>query len=497
MQSSDADPRLLWWSARARSRSSRPRRPRTCGSPTSRQTPASTSRSQLRHVEQVPGRDHGRRRGPARLRQRRPPGHVLHERREDRRPDADGQTARQVRCEVLEPPLSPEAGRHVRRRHREGRSHRHAAELLRHGRRGRRLRQRRLRRPLRHQLRRQHALSQQRQRHVHRRHRPRRRRLPAGGARAPGFFDYDNDGKLDLFVTRYVDWSFQTNRYCGEKKPGYRAYCHPDNYAGVDEHPVSQQRRRHVHRRLREGRHRAAPTARGSASRSPTTIATASWTSTSPTTRCSRFLYRNNRNGTFTEVGLLAGVGFNEDGKTFAGMGVDFADYDNDGQPDIVVTDLSERALHAVSPERRRQLSRRHQRVRRRGRHAAVFRLEHAVLRLRQRWLEGHLRRAGPRDGHDREDLAQPEISAAAAAAAQRVGAFRRESMPGDAFQQDWAGRGAAFGDLDNDGDIDVVVEQRRAEGRRAAERRRQPQTAGWRFGRSARRRIATGSAAG
>ena len=53
------------------------------------------------------------------------------------------------------------------------------------------------------------------------------------------------------------------------------------------------------------------------------------------------FLYHNNGNGTFTELGLLAGVGYNEDGKTFAGMGIDFNDYDNDGLPDIVVTDLS------------------------------------------------------------------------------------------------------------------------------------------------------------
>ena len=53
------------------------------------------------------------------------------------------------------------------------------------------------------------------------------------------------------------------------------------------------------------------------------------------------FLYRNKGKSTFAEVGLLTGVGFNEDGKTFAGMGVDFADYDNDGHSDIVVTDLS------------------------------------------------------------------------------------------------------------------------------------------------------------
>src|SRR5262249_10354051 len=54
------------------------------------------------------------------------------------------------------------------------------------------------------------------------------------------------------------------------------------------------------------------------------------------------FLYRNNRDGTFRDVSLEANVGFNDDGGTFAGMGVDFADYDNDGRPDIFVTDLSD-----------------------------------------------------------------------------------------------------------------------------------------------------------
>jgi hypothetical protein len=55
----------------------------------------------------------------------------------------------------------------------------------------------------------------------------------AGWSASAGFFDYDNDGRLDLFITRYVDWSFQNNRYCGERKPGYRSYCHPDNYEGM------------------------------------------------------------------------------------------------------------------------------------------------------------------------------------------------------------------------------------------------------------------------
>ena len=90
-----------------------------------------------------------------------------------------------------------------------------------------------------------------------------RGRRGGGWSASAGFFDYDNDGKLDLFVTRYVDWTFKKNRYCGEKKPGYRAYCHPDNYDGVTEHPLPQQRRRHVHGRVREGGHRRIADGKG------------------------------------------------------------------------------------------------------------------------------------------------------------------------------------------------------------------------------------------
>ena len=53
------------------------------------------------------------------------------------------------------------------------------------------------------------------------------------------------------------------------------------------------------------------------------------------------FLYHNRGNGTFEEVGLSAGVAADADGRTFAGMGIDFADYNNDGLPDAVITDLA------------------------------------------------------------------------------------------------------------------------------------------------------------
>ena len=53
------------------------------------------------------------------------------------------------------------------------------------------------------------------------------------------------------------------------------------------------------------------------------------------------FLYHNKGNGTFEEIGLDAEIAVNGDGRTYAGMGIDFQDFDNDGLPDLVITDLA------------------------------------------------------------------------------------------------------------------------------------------------------------
>ena len=134
-----------------------------------------------------------------------------------------------------------------------------------------------------------------------------------------------------------------------------------------------------------------------------------------------------------------------------------------------------ERTLQAVSPERRRQLSGRDQHVRRGRRDAALLGLEHTFLRLRQRRLEGPVRRAGPRDGHDREDLAQSELPAAAAAVAERVRPVRQ----GDARRRLSAGLGRSrrrFRRPRQRRRHRRGGQQRRPERRRAAQRRRQPQ---------------------
>src|SRR6266542_2549856 len=285
----------------------------------------------------------------------------------------------------------------------------------------------------------------------------------AGGwSASAGFFDSDNDGKLDLFVTRYLDWSFKTNRYCGEKKPGYRAYCHPDNYDGVTNV---------LFHNNGDGTFSDVSAKAGIADTNGKGlgVAFADYDDdgfidiyvANDSVPC--FLYHNSGRGTFTEVGLLAGVGLNEDGRSFAGMGVDFADYDNDGHPDVLVTDLS---------------NERYRLFRHNGTSAGggddSFRdvtnasgvggatLPFAGWSTRffdydnDGWkdvfvAQGHVMDTIEKTSPNLSYLQPPLLLR------NESGRFVRV-VPGEAFRRPWAGRGAAFGDLDNDGDADVVV---------------------------------------
>ncbi len=164
----------------------------------------------------------------------------------------------------------------------------------------------------------------------------------SGGGWSTGacWVDYDRDGRLDLIVARYVEWNFSLDPYCGERKPGYRSYCHPDQFK-----PIAHL----VYHNNGDGTFTEVSKKCGFGAALGKGLGVAindfdrdGWPDVFiANDSFPQQLFRNNRDGTFTEVGLTAGVGYDEDGHTYAGMGVDFADYDNDGWPDIFVNTLA------------------------------------------------------------------------------------------------------------------------------------------------------------
>ena len=161
-----------------------------------------------------------------------------------------------------------------------------------------------------------------------------------GWACSAGFFDYNNDGYLDLFVTRYMVWNFSLNINCGPKIPGGRAYCHPDNFKSISNY-LFRNNGDGTFTDVSKISHIADSPGKGLG------VAFADFNNDGfmdvevANDQVQQFLFKNNGNGTFEEMAVLAGMGFTEDGKTFSGMGTDFVDLDNDGFPDIVTTALS------------------------------------------------------------------------------------------------------------------------------------------------------------
>jgi hypothetical protein len=281
----------------------------------------------------------------------------------------------------------------------------------------------------------------------------------SGWSSSAGFFDYNNDGKLDLFVCRYLDWTFEKSIHCGERKPGYEAYCHPDNFKGVT-NILFRNNGDGTFTDVSENAGVANPNGKGLG------VAFADydgdgWTDIYVANdSVMSFLYRNKGDGTFEDVALKAGAGYNEDGKPFAGMGVDFADYDNDGLPDIFVTNLSQEmyALYRNLGDGYFQYATNQTGV------------GHATLPY-SGWSAKFIDydNDGWKDifvaqGHvlDTIGITAPNLTYLQPPLLLRnqKGNFTRvpPAEAGAAFNSAKAGRGAAFGDLDNDGAIDAVI---------------------------------------
>ena len=275
----------------------------------------------------------------------------------------------------------------------------------------------------------------------------------SGWSVSASFVDYDRDGFLDLIVTRYLDWDFSHDNYCGEKRSGYRAYCHPDEFEPAT-HLVFHNNGDGTFTDVSRKSGLGAVDSKGLGIAvndfdgdgwPDIVIANDSFPEQ---------LFRNNRNGTFTDVAGDLGMAFDEDGKTFAGMGVDFADYENTGWPSVFINSLASQRYALY----RNQAGRAFEYV---SGSSGISRatLSHSGWGAKfidydnDGWKDLFVAQ-----GHVMDNIELTQPSSHYREPLLLLHNHRGKFEPATILQAPLAARGAAFGDLDNDGFIDVAV---------------------------------------
>jgi len=156
-----------------------------------------------------------------------------------------------------------------------------------------------------------------------------------------GFLDFDRDGHLDLYVVNYLDYRLSDNPYCGLRKEGHRMYCHPTMFDGMADR-LYRNNGNGTFTDVSRQAGIANPAGKGLGVTFCDFDRDADTDIYVANDMVRNFLYRNNGDGRFLDVAYGAGVGFDSNGKPQAGMGVDCADFDGNGFPDLFVTNFSE-----------------------------------------------------------------------------------------------------------------------------------------------------------
>jgi hypothetical protein len=279
-----------------------------------------------------------------------------------------------------------------------------------------------------------------------------------GWSSSAGLLDFDRDGDLDLYVARYLDYDARRDPHCGHRRPGYRMYCDPRNFDGVPDL---------LYRNDGTGKFTDVAEAAGIATRAGKGLGVAfgdvngdGWPDVYVANDLVRnFLYLNNRNGTFADMTYRAGVGYDENGKPQAGMGTEIVDYDDDGRFDIFVTNFSEELneLYRNVGDLAFEIV-----TRRAGLESAWLTLGFGT-KLFDADNDGDLD-IHVTNGHviDNIELYNPRLAYKQADQLflnSGKGTFADVSADaGPAFRAKHVGRGSAVADLDQDGDLDIIV---------------------------------------
>jgi hypothetical protein len=278
-------------------------------------------------------------------------------------------------------------------------------------------------------------------------------------ASSAAWFDYDNDGRLDLVIANYVDWSPERNFYCGDQGPSMRSYCHPDDFRGQ---PPTLYHNNGDGTFTDVSRHSGLGLKGGNG----LGVVTFDYDDDGwqdifiANDHMPNFLFHNNRDGTFREVGYAAGVAVSADGLFEAGMGTDAADATGSGRMDLTVTHLD------------MQLARFYQNL---GNQT----FDDATLRSKIGYATYHMSGFGTRfmdydndgardlfmaNGHVLDNIQRYHADTRYAEPKLMFrnnghGVFENVSdLLGPDFQLPRVSRGAAAADFDNDGDLDILV---------------------------------------
>ena len=270
------------------------------------------------------------------------------------------------------------------------------------------------------------------------------------------WIDYDNDGRLDLFVSNYLDWTFETSKVCGP--PGRRLSCSPTMYKGEPNF---------LYHNNGDGTFTDVSAATGIAEHIGKGMGVAiadyngdGWMDIFVANDKERnFLFKNRGGKSFEEVGVESFVAFTEDGIPVSSMGVDFRDWNNDGKPSLFVTALGRETFPLFRNEGTGSFS------------VDTYKAGIGFPSLKMSgWGNGiydfdndgfkDLFTANSHVSDNADDDPQQHYRQANAVFQNlQDGTFRDVStQAGPDMQVRAAHRGSAFGDLNNDGKIDVVV---------------------------------------